>query len=107
IPERYFIVFDVPSKEVRGEHAHRVCKQFLVCLKGSVSVVCDDGTNRQEFVLDSPELGLYVPPMVWCIQYKYTADALLLVLASHPDDSADYIRNYAEFLAAKGGGTQP
>lgn len=102
IPERYFIVFDVPSKEVRGEHAHRVCKQFLVCLKGSVSVVCDDGTNRQEFVLDSPELGLYVPPMVWSIQYKYTADALLLVLASHAYDSADYIRNYAEFLAAKG-----
>ncbi|MEY4576349.1 MAG: hypothetical protein RL701_1052 [Pseudomonadota bacterium] len=101
IPERYFVVFDVPSKEVRGEHAHRVCKQFLVCLKGSVAVVCDDGESRQEFVLDSPELGLYLPPMTWGIQYKYTADALLLVLASHPYDASDYIRDYSAFIEAK------
>jgi acetyltransferase-like isoleucine patch superfamily enzyme len=97
-PERTFVVFDVPSKEVRGEHAHRVCKQFLACLRGSVSVVCDDGTHRQEFLLDSPEIGLYLPPMVWGIQYKYSPDALLLVLASHPYDAADYIRSYDDFL---------
>lgn len=101
VPERYFVVFDVPSKEVRGEHAHRVCKQFLVCLKGSVSVVCDDAVNRQEFVLDSPELGLYLPPMTWGIQYKYTADALLMVLASHAYDASDYIRDYPQFLVEK------
>jgi UDP-2-acetamido-3-amino-2,3-dideoxy-glucuronate N-acetyltransferase len=61
-PSRYFTVFDVPSKEVRGEHAHRECEQFLVCLRGSVSVVCDDGAHRQEFELGSPEFGLYLPP---------------------------------------------
>jgi len=52
------------------------------CLIGSVSVVVDDAVSRQEVVLDSPELALYVPPMVWAIQYKYTADAVLLVMAS-------------------------
>lgn len=97
-PERYFTIFDVPTKEVRGEHAHRVCKQFLVCLRGSIAVVCDDGRARQELLLDSPELGLYLPPMVWGVQYKYTSDALLLVLASHPYDPGDYIRDYDEFL---------
>jgi UDP-2-acetamido-3-amino-2,3-dideoxy-glucuronate N-acetyltransferase len=95
--KRYFIVFDVPSMETRGEHAHRECHQFLICVRGSCAVVADDGTHRQEFVLNSPDLGIHLPPMVWGIQYKYSADAVLLVYASHYYDSADYIRNYAEF----------
>jgi UDP-2-acetamido-3-amino-2,3-dideoxy-glucuronate N-acetyltransferase len=95
--KRYFIVFDVPSMETRGEHAHRVCHQFLICVRGSCAVVADDGTHRQEFLLDRPDIGVHLPPMVWGIQYKYSADAVLLVYASHYYDSEDYIRNYAEF----------
>ena len=98
-PERMFAVFDVPSKEVRGEHAHRRCSQLLICLRGSVVVLCDDGQNRQEFLLDDLTQGLLLPPMVWGTQYKYTRDAMLLVLASHPYDPDDYIRNYDQFLA--------
>jgi hypothetical protein len=94
-------VFDVPSKEVRGEHAHRVCGQLLVCLAGSVVVVCDDGTNRQEITLDDRELGVHLPPMVWGTQYRYTRDAVLLVMASHPYDSGDYIRDYDQFLTER------
>lgn len=97
--KRYFMVFDVPSMETRGEHAHRECHQFLICVRGSCAVVADDGTNRQEFQLDRPDVGIHLPPMVWGIQYKYSADAILLVFASHYYDSADYIRNYADFLA--------
>jgi len=100
-PQRCFAIFDVPSKEVRGEHAHKVCEQMLVCLRGTVNVVCDDAHHRQEFVLDSPELALYIPPMVWGTQYRYSSDALLWVFASHAYDPADYIRDYDTFLAAK------
>lgn len=96
---RYFVVFDVPSVETRGEHAHRACHQFLICVRGSCTVVADDGKRRQEFVLDGPDLGIHLPPMVWGIQYKYSADAMLLVFASHYYDSADYIRDYAEFTS--------
>lgn len=100
IAKRYFMVFDVPSLETRGEHAHRECHQFLICVRGSCSLVADDGINRQEFQLDRPDVGIHLPPMVWGIQYKYSADAVLLVFASHYYDSADYIRNYAAFLTA-------
>jgi hypothetical protein len=48
--------------------------------------------------LDSPDRGLYLPPMTWGIQYKYSADAMLLVFASDYYDRDDYIRDYAEFL---------
>jgi len=98
-PKRYFIVFDVKSKEVRGEHAHRRLHQFLICVKGSCSVVVDDGKSREEYQLAQPNLGLYLPPMIWGIQYKYTTDAILLVLASDLYDPADYIRDYDEFIS--------
>jgi UDP-2-acetamido-3-amino-2,3-dideoxy-glucuronate N-acetyltransferase len=80
-PQRYFLVFDVANAKVRGEHAHRMCQQFL------------------EFRLEHPRLGLHLPPLVWGVQYKFTPDAALLVFASHPYDPADYIRDYDEFLA--------
>jgi dTDP-4-dehydrorhamnose 3,5-epimerase-like enzyme len=97
-PRRYFLVMDVPSREVRGEHAHRACHQFLICVKGTCSVVADDGTARREFLLDRPNRGLLIPAGVWATQYKYSPDAVLLVFASEFYDPADYIRDYATFL---------
>jgi acetyltransferase-like isoleucine patch superfamily enzyme/dTDP-4-dehydrorhamnose 3,5-epimerase-like enzyme len=99
-PARFFLVHAVPSSEVRGEHAHRECHQFLVCVKGSVHVVVDDGMRRQEFVLDRPEIGIHMKPLVWGTQYKYSADAVLLVFASHRYDANDYIRDYDKWLEA-------
>jgi UDP-2-acetamido-3-amino-2,3-dideoxy-glucuronate N-acetyltransferase len=97
---RAFMVFDVPNREVRGEHAHWKCAQFLICVRGSCSVVVDDGTHRREVLLDQPDLGLLLPPLTWGIQYKYSPDALLLVFASEHYDSEDYIRDYDQFRAA-------
>jgi acetyltransferase-like isoleucine patch superfamily enzyme/dTDP-4-dehydrorhamnose 3,5-epimerase-like enzyme len=103
-PQRAFLVFDVPGSEIRGEHAHRNCHLFLICVRGSVSVVADDGEQREEFRLDHPTLGLYLPPMVWATQYKHSADGVLLVLASHYYDPDDYIRDYQAFLQEVRGG---
>jgi dTDP-4-dehydrorhamnose 3,5-epimerase-like enzyme len=98
-PKRYFLVFNVASKEIRGEHAHRSLEQFLVCVKGACAVMVDDGQRRAEIALDRPNLGIYIPPMVWGVQYKYTPEAVLLVLASDIYRAEDYIRDYDEFLA--------
>jgi acetyltransferase-like isoleucine patch superfamily enzyme/dTDP-4-dehydrorhamnose 3,5-epimerase-like enzyme len=98
IPKRYFLVFGVPSKEVRGEHAHRECHQYLTCITGQCSVVLDDGVHRTEVLLDKPNLSLHIPPMVWAIQYKFSSDAILMVLASDIYKADDYIRDYDVFL---------
>ena len=96
-PVRFFTVFDVPSSHVRGEHAHKICHQLLHVPSGSVRVVLDDGHDRVDLTLDSPDIALHVPPMVWASQYAYTADAVLNVLASHKYDPGDYVRDYKEF----------
>lgn len=98
-PERFFVVYDVPSREVRGEHAHLKLHEFLVCLRGSCAVALDDGTVREEVVLDTPTIGLHIPPRLWRVHYKYSPDAILLSLCSDPYDANDYVRDYDDFLA--------
>lgn len=98
LPQRTFFVYEVPSQHVRGEHAHRQCQQFLICVQGAVSVVVDDGQQRREVLLDSPQVGLFVPPWVWASQYRYQPHSVLVVFASHPYDPGDYIRDYETFL---------
>jgi len=101
-PARFFVVYDVPTARVRGEHAHRTCEQVLVCLHGQVTCLVDDGNQRAIIRLDSPSQGLYMPAMLWGAQYQYTANAVLAVFASQPYNNDDYIRDYENYLAARG-----
>lgn len=97
-PARYFAVFDVPSVELRGEHAHKLCQQFLICLHGSCRVLLDDGAKRCEVTLDRPDMGVFMPELIWGTQYRYSSDAVLLVFASRPYEASDYLRTYDDFL---------
>jgi UDP-2-acetamido-3-amino-2,3-dideoxy-glucuronate N-acetyltransferase len=99
VPRRFFSVYGVPSRKVRGQHAHRVCHQYLVALSGSLTCLVDDGASRRTVTLDDPGKGLHIPPMTWGTQYNYSPDAVLAVFASHPYDADDYIRDYQEFIA--------
>ena len=96
-PARVFLVYDVASSRVRGEHAHHQCEQFLIAAHGALSVVLDNGFDRAEVRLEDQTVGLYLPPMIWGVQYKFEADTVLIVMASHPYDASDYIRNYETF----------
>ena len=95
--KRFFMIHGVSSKEVRGEHAHKACHQFLICTQGNVSVIADNGQKRTEILLDSPNIGVHLPPMIWGTQYKYSEDAVLMVFASDYYNADDYIRTYDEF----------
>lgn len=96
-PKRYFLVFNVPAKEARGEHAHQSCHQFLICVRGHCTVAVDDGQNRKEVLLNAPDMGVYMPPLTWGMQYNYSSDAVLLVFASDAYELTDYIHNYSDF----------
>ena len=97
-PRRFFVVSNVPDAKVRGEHAHKKCHQFLICICGSLSLVVDDATNRQEIKLSSALIGVHIEPGIWGVQYKYSPDANLLVFASHEYDPSDYLRDYQDFI---------
>jgi carbonic anhydrase/acetyltransferase-like protein (isoleucine patch superfamily)/dTDP-4-dehydrorhamnose 3,5-epimerase-like enzyme len=107
VPKRYFLVFDVPSREVRGEHAHHQTQELLICLRGSCAVMVDDGERRAEIVLDCPHKGVLLPAQVWRVHYKYSPDAMSLVFADTYYDPEDYIRDYGDFLKQVGRVGQP
>lgn len=95
---RVFFVTNVPADNIRGEHAHKECHQMLVCLQGSVTITVDNGTDRKEWILDRPEIGLHIHPMIWASQSRHIDQTVLAVFASHPYDPEDYIRNYDDYL---------
>jgi UDP-2-acetamido-3-amino-2,3-dideoxy-glucuronate N-acetyltransferase len=96
--KRVFYVYGVPNGNVRGEHAHKKCYQFLIAVSGSLVVSLDDGNDRREIILNSPERGLLVPPEIWAVQHSFSDNAVLAVLASESYDSEDYIRSYSKFI---------
>ena len=98
--KRVFYVYDIPSGEYRGAHAHRTLHQVLICLSGGLEVHLDDGTDRQTIHLNRPWLGLYIPPMVWASEGDFDSGTVYLVLTSDFYNEADYLRDYDEFVAA-------
>lgn len=98
VPERCFWIHGIPPRQVRGNHAHRHCEQFLVSVHGRCRLHLDDGTRREAFDLDRPEFGILVPSLVWVETSGHSADSVLLVLASQAFDPGDYIRDYRKFL---------
>ena len=101
-PQRYFILHDIPSGAVRGEHAHKTLQQFLVCVHGTCTVKVDDGRVKDEITLSGPGEGLFIEPFVWTTVVHHARETAVLVLASEVYLEDDYIRSYPEFLETVG-----
>lgn len=99
---RCYYLYDVPSGESRGGHAHRELYQFIVAAGGSFEVILDDGRVKRTVSLNQPNRGLYLPPGLWRELDNFSSGAICLVMASERYSEDDYIRNYSEFLRYKG-----
>lgn len=95
---RTFFVYGVHAGDIRGQHAHKLCHQFLVCVHGRVEVTCDDGKETKLFVLDSPLKGLHIPPSIWSEQRYFSSETMLIVLADRLYEESDYLRERCGFL---------
>ncbi|GHT81124.1 hypothetical protein FACS1894125_1270 [Actinomycetota bacterium] len=97
-PKRVFYIYGSDTDVVRGQHANRRTEFVLINVAGSSKVkVIDLEGNEQIFVLDKPHTGVYLPTMVWKDMYDFSADSILLVLASENYDPAEYIRDFDDF----------
>ena len=95
---RIFYIYDVPTGEGRGEHAHKNLHQMFVCLSGSFHIVVDDGVEEKFVHLNRPWRGFYVPPMMWVSVTNFDTGTVCMVVCSEKFDEKDYIRDYDEFL---------
>lgn len=96
--KRIFYIYDVPTGENRGSHAHYTLKEFIVCVSGSFDVNLDDGKQKKVIHLNRPWRGVLIPPMTWLSYGNFDAGSVCLVAASDFYKADDYIRDYDEFL---------
>lgn len=99
-PKRLYYIYESTREARRGCHAHRMEKELILALAGSFKVTTDDGTSTCEFLLSRPDLGLFLPPLVWHDVHSFTADSVCAVLASELYRVEDYYRRYEEFVEA-------
>ena len=95
--KRMYYIFNTQSKIKRGCHAHQTLKQCLICVNGSCKVLIDDGVKRQTIELNHPSKGLFIEGLIWRELYDFSADAVVVVLASELYEDTSYINCYDEF----------
>lgn len=95
---RIFYIYGADAKTVRGCHANRRSEFVFINICGQSKVKVMDGKNDKVFLLDKPYKGIYMPKMVWKEMYDFSENAILLVLASEPYDSTEYIRDYQDYI---------
>jgi len=100
--KRNFWTYFTPEEVVRGRHAHYETEMVLIALSGRIVVNTEmpDG-SLNVFVLDKPDVGLYMPKLCWHTM-QYSHNAVQLVVASTVYNEADYIRSYEDFKKLQG-----
>ena len=96
--ERVYYLYNIPKAAERGGHAHKALHQLIIPLAGSFDVLLDDGVSKKTFSMNSPNIGLYVCPMIWRELSNFSVGSVCMVLASNLYDENDYYRNYNEFM---------
>ena len=96
--KRAYWIYGVPEGHERGKHANRITYQYLVAVRGCVTITLEDKDGRRTYVLDAPDKGLLIPPLTWNELLHFSEDAVLLVLSSQPYRPEMYINSYEEFL---------
>jgi len=99
--ERTYWIYDVPGGEVRGGHAFKQQKEFIVALSGSFDVVLNDGETELKFFLNRSYHGLYVPEMYWRRMENFSTNSLSLIVSDMSYSENDYIRDFENFKSLK------
>lgn len=96
--KRVYYMFDTLPNESRGFHAHKTLEQIIIAMDGACRFVLDDGTNREEVILNRPDVGLYIGKNMWREMHDFSYGCKLVVLASEHFNENEYIRNYDDFI---------
>lgn len=97
-PKRVFWIHGVKDGATRGQHAHRTCWEMVCAVSGSFNLTLSDGKEDKTFVLDKPNQGVIIPPMVWCKLWNFAPGTVCLTFASEDYDAEGYINEFGEFV---------
>ena len=96
--ERTYWIYDVPSGEIRGGHAYKLQKEFIIALSGSFDLVVFNGKEEQKFSLNRSNQGVYLPSGLWRHMENFSTNALALIVSDSVYRESDYIKDRTEYL---------
>jgi hypothetical protein len=99
--KRVYYLYDVPGGQVRGGHGHKELQQLILAATGSFDLIVNDGNVKRRFILNRPNIGVYMPAGLWRELDNFSSGSICLVLASMEYTEDDYIRDYDEFIKYK------
>ena len=99
--KRIYYLYDIPSGEARGGHAHYELEQYIIAASGSFDIILDDGLSKKKISLNRPNMALHIVPGLWRELENFSSGSIVMVLASEFYDEKDYIRNYNNYLKLK------
>ncbi len=96
--KRVFYICGTDRNMVRGRHANRQTEFMLINVAGTSKIKIRDGEgNEAIYILNRPDIGIYIPNMIWKEMYDFSEDSVLLVLCSTHYDADEYIRDYDQY----------
>jgi len=87
---RIFYIYGVDDSS-RGGHRHKKTRQAAICIQGSCHINNHDGTSAATFLLNRPDQCLILEPTDWHTMSNFSANPILMILASEYFDQNDYI----------------
>ena len=99
--KRIYYLYDIPSGEARGGHAHYELEQYIIAASGSFDIILDDGFSTKKFSLNRPNMALHIVPGMWRELENFSSGSIAMVFASSEYDENDYLRDYQDFLNFK------
>jgi len=99
-PKRFYYIYDANPASRRGGHSHWQEEESILALHGTFTVLVDDGCRRTEYLLDRPDVTLYIPPLMWHEVFGFSPGAICAVFASQRYNKEDYCFDYQQFTGS-------
>jgi oxalate decarboxylase/phosphoglucose isomerase-like protein (cupin superfamily) len=96
--KRFFIIKGKKG-QIRGKHAHKICKQFFIPINGRATLKIFS-PKKKIITLDSNKnTAVLLPKLNWCeITFK-SKICSILVLCDYPYKKSEYITNIKQFYS--------
>jgi hypothetical protein len=93
---RLFFHYNISAGSLRGQHAHKVCRQLLIPVQGFCDIELQNQYGVITFKFQEGQFGILIPPLTWVQMSGFSEDFVALTLADQHYEPSDYIYNFRE-----------
>ena len=91
--KRIFSVL-APKGAIRGQHAHKKCRQILYCLYGKIEITILSEIRKKKIILSKSSKAVLIPKMTWVKLKFLKKNSLCIVICDQYFLEKDYIRSF-------------